>query len=217
MPVASRYQKPTGTESESQPGSRGRVLRNTPGIIRKRDMDKAEYTALIAVQNRYLQTLTGRTRFTAKRLCEMHRDWLGDIYPWAGTYRTVELQKGDFVWPPAFLVAQNMANFETGLLKMHTPCRPAPLPEVAQSIAEVHAELLLIHPFREGNGRLARWFAGLMAAQAGFVPPFYRFEGKGGKAERERYLNSVIQGYRQNYAPLTGFFVDVLERAARNE
>jgi hypothetical protein len=29
----------------------------------------------------------------------------------------------------------------------------------------VHAELLLIHPFREGNGRLARWLADLMALQ----------------------------------------------------
>ena len=35
------------------------------------------------------------------------------------------------------------------------------------SIAMVHTELLLIHPFRDGNGRLARWLADIMAAQAG--------------------------------------------------
>lgn len=56
-----------------------------------------------------------------------------------------------------------------------------------------------------------------MAVQAGLTTPYYRFEGKGGKTERARYLACVVEGYRQNYAPLTAFFVDVLERAAREE
>lgn len=124
MPPPSRYQKPSGAEGNAQSGSRGRVLRNIAGIVRKRDMDKAEYAALVAAQSRYLETLTAQTRFTSKRLREMHRDWLHEIYPWAGQYRTVELEKDGFLWPPAFLVAQNMAQFEAGLLKTHTPCRP---------------------------------------------------------------------------------------------
>jgi cell filamentation protein len=36
-----------------------------------------------------------------------------------------------------------------------------------RDIARVHAELLFIHPFREGNGRTARLLANLMAAKAG--------------------------------------------------
>ncbi len=32
---------------------------------------------------------------------------------------------------------------------------------------EVHEELVLIHPFREGNGRVARLLSTLMAFQAG--------------------------------------------------
>jgi len=37
-----------------------------------------------------------------------------------------------------------------------------------KNIAVVHAELLFIHPFREGNGRTARLLATLMAAKAGY-------------------------------------------------
>jgi len=33
--------------------------------------------------------------------------------------------------------------------------------------AEVHTELVLIHPFREGNGRCSRILASIMALQAG--------------------------------------------------
>jgi hypothetical protein len=40
-----RYTTPQGAEAEFEPGSQGRVLRNLCGIIRKREMDKAEYEA----------------------------------------------------------------------------------------------------------------------------------------------------------------------------
>jgi cell filamentation protein len=142
----------------------------------------------------------------------MHRDWLGEIYEWAGRYRTVELSKGGFGWPPAHLVPDNMARFEAGLLREHTPCRPAPLPEVARRIAEVHAELLLIHPFREGNGRLARWLAALMAMQAGYAPPRFEFRGRGGRSNQSRYLEAVKRGYLQDYEALTDFLREAIER-----
>ena len=35
----------------------------------------------------------------------------------------------------------------------------------ALAVAIEHAELLLIHPFRDGNGRVARWLADVMAVQ----------------------------------------------------
>ena len=112
-----RYQAPFGAEAECQPGSRGRVLQNLLGITRKRDMDLAEYKALLAAQEAELSIVTARTRFTTVHLCRMHNDWLGGIYEWAGRYRTVELSKDGFAWPPAFRVAENMAAFESGLLR----------------------------------------------------------------------------------------------------
>lgn len=207
-----RYDLPGGTETQTQPGSGGRVLRNTPSITCKQDMDQAEYDALLRAHERWLDVVTARTRFTARTLCQMHQDWLGEIYPWAGQYRSVDVSKAGFTWPPAARVADNMAAFEAGLLARHTPCRPDELSTVARAIAEVHADLLLIHPFREGNGRLARWLADLMAAQAGLPPPDYRFRGRGSRRERARYLAAVKDGYKMRYEALAGFFADALLR-----
>ena len=208
----SRYSTPKGPEAEFQPGSHGQVLRNLLGIRRKLEMDKAEYQALLRVQETYLKKIDADTRFTATLICRMHRDWLGRIYSWAGQYRTVELQKGAFRWPPAVRIAENMTTFERDLLARQTPCRPGPLPEVARRVAEVHAELLLIHPFREGNGRLARWLAELMSLQAGFPLPDYGFTGKGSTKRRDTYLAAVTRGYAQDYAALTAFFAGAITR-----
>jgi len=190
----SRYTTATGSEGRFQPGSRGRVLVNRLGIRRKTDIDRAEYQALLTAQEACLKSITGETRLTAGLICRMHRDWLGDIYDWAGQYRTVDVAKGGSRWPPAVRVAENMERFEKGRLATNTPCRPGPIDDVARRIAEVHAELLLIHPFREGNGRIARWIADLMALQAGLAAPDYGFAGRGSQQRREEYLDAVIEG-----------------------
>jgi cell filamentation protein len=207
-----RYQAASGAEAESEPGSHGRVLKNLLGITRKRDMDRAEYEALFIAQEQELTAVTARTRFTAKHLCRMHRDWLGGIYAWAGRYRTVELSKDGFAWPPAFRVAENMAAFESGLLRASTPCSPGTVRDVAERIAVVHAEFLLIHPFREGNGRMARWLSALMAQQAGLPSPDYSFDKSGGRKRRAIYLEAVKRGYLTDYDLLTDFLVEAMGR-----
>ncbi len=214
---SAEYQPPEGAEAEAEPGSRGRVLRNKSGVRRKREMDKMEYEALLRVQEAALEELTPRTRFTARLLCRMHGDWLGGVYEWAGQYRTVDVSKDGFTWPSAARVEQNMEAFENGLLRRHTPCPPESVPEVARRLAEVHAELLLIHPFREGDGRLARWLADLMALQAGLPVPQYPFGGRGSGAERARYLKAVREGYLMRYEPLTDFFAEALARRERGD
>ena len=214
-PGFGRYQPPAGPEAATEPGSGGRVLRNRLAIRLKREMDRVEFEALLRVREAYLERISPDTQFTTALLRQMHRDWLGDIYEWAGQYRTVELSKGGFRWPPAYLVADNMARFEVGLLREHTPCRPAPLDGVARGMAEVHAELLLIHPFREGNGRLARWLADVMALQAGYTIPDYGFRGRGSRSRQAHYLEAVKLGYLQDYAALSGFFREAVERRLR--
>lgn len=213
-PTGGRYQPATGLEAETEPGSRGRVLRNRLGIQRKQEMDRVEFEALVRAQSDFLGQVTTETRFTADMLRSMHHAWLGEIYEWVGECRTVEMEKGGFRWPPAYLVPQNMAALEQGLLRQHTPCLPAPLATVARRMAEVHAELLLIHPFRDGNGRLARWLADVMALQAGLPLPDYRFRGRGSEGERALYLAAVKQGYLTRYDDLTAFFLRAITRGA---
>jgi len=105
-----------------------------------------------------------------------------------------------------------MQHFNDNLLRHLTPCNHGPLPEVCKVIAQIHAEFLLIHPFREGNGRMARWIADILALQAGYPLPFYLFHGRGSKAVRELYLHAVIEGYLLRYHELALFFEDAIRR-----
>jgi cell filamentation protein len=86
--------------------------------------------------------------------------------------------------------------------------------EQARAIATVHAELVLIHTFREGNGRCARLLATLMGFQGGL--PALDFGGIRGKV-RQRYIAAVHAGLDRNYVPMTEIFLAVLRRTARGQ
>ena len=70
------------------------------------------------------------------------------------------------MFPPTKFLAQTMEQFEKAILKK-LPANYESDDALISDIALVHAELLFIHPFREGNGRAARLLADLMAGKAG--------------------------------------------------
>lgn len=100
-----------GSESQFQPGSRGRVLRNLLDITRVREMEVAESQALSVPQTAALKMYSPSHRFTPSDIRRLHRMWLGSIYPWAGNYRTQNLGKGGFQFAHAPLIPRLMAVF----------------------------------------------------------------------------------------------------------
>ena len=135
--------------------------------------------------------------------------WLGSIYPWAGNYRTVNIGKGGFQFAHAPLIPRLMTVLGREALRRHTPCGSAADVTVARSLAEVHAELILIHPFREGNGRLARLLAVLMASQAGLSALKLRALAGGGK---HTYVQAIHAAMSRDYAPLERLFALAIAR-----
>ena len=141
---------------------------------------------------------------------EIHRAWLETLYPWAGEYRSVNIAKGDFHFAAAREVPRLMGEFERRQLAQYTPCRPAAEPEMARALAIVHAELVLIHPFREGNGRCARLLALLMAFQAGLPPlDFGGLTEAGGK----HYIAAIHAAMGGDYDPMRALFSAVVRRS----
>jgi len=105
-----------------------------------------------------------------------------------------------------------MQQLEQNVLKRSTPCRDADPPAIATALAIVHAELVLIHPFREGNGRCARLLALLMAFQAG-LPPL-DFGALSGTRKRN-YIAAIHAAVDRDYAPMTAIFGEVIRRSLR--
>jgi cell filamentation protein len=130
---------------------------------------------------------------------------LGRIYPWAGKYRQVNVKKDSFPFAAAAQIPKLMAEFEDGPLKRRTPCRSGSIEPLATALAEVHVELVLIHPFRDGNGRVARILAVLMG-----LPALY-FDKLSGR-KRQEYFAAVRAGLDRNYEPMTKLFIAVIER-----
>lgn len=130
--------------------------------------------------------------FSTDDLLRMHSRWLGTLYEWDGTYRQVFMSKGNFMFAAPAHIPQLMDDFQRELLERYTPC-------IFDSRQDVVAALAIIHPFREGNGRLARLLATLMALQAGLPPlDFSGFE----QERQEEYFTAVRYGLDRDYKPM---------------
>lgn len=212
MKKSGRYDASKLVEGQFEPGSRGRVLRNLLGIRSKGEIDQVEALELRRVLEELIRTYDQQHRFTEADIRKIHKIWLAPIYAWAGQYRNVNLAKGEFPFAAAREVPRLMGEFEKGPLHQFTPCRLPSSEEVVRAIAVVHTELMLIHPFREGNGRVGRVLAILMALQAG-VPPldFGSITGR----KRQEYFAAVRAGMDSDYEPMEKIFSDVIRRTLR--
>lgn len=205
-----RYDVSALTEAQFEPGSDGLALRNLIGITSPAEMDAAEANALIEAMDRLVRLYDAEHRFTANDICEFHRMWLGGIYAWAGEYRQVNVSKGNFMFAVAGRIPALMAEFERDVLARCTPCRFETAEGITNALAESHVELVLIHPFREGNGRISRVLTTLMALQAGL--PLLDFGIIAGE-KKESYFAAVRAGLDRNYRPMERIFSEVIERS----
>jgi cell filamentation protein len=207
---AGRYETSHMPEGRYEPGSRGLVLKNRLDIRSEREMDRAETEALERAEDRFFKTYGRTHQFTVADICRMHKVWLGEIYDWAGSYRQVKISKGSFSFAFPAQIPKLMGGLEEGSLRKYTPCNFESRKRIIQALAEVHVELLLIHPFREGNGRLARALATLMALQVGLPPLDFRsIKGK----KKQEYFSAVRAGMDRNYKPMEKVFSEVLRKS----
>ncbi len=195
---ADRYQA-TGPQAEWQPGSNERVLRNKADITDPALMDEAELALLLQLYEFVMREQFPKRRLNVADLIEWHRLWLGNLYVWAGQERSVNMAKGDFHFATAAQISRLLVEFERDALHRYTPCEGMVDDALAEAIAVCHVELILIHPFREGNGRLSRLLADVMAVQAGREPLDYsRWD-----ADKAAYFAAIQRGMSRDYTPMS--------------
>ena len=110
--------------------------------------------------------------FDTHRLQETHRRIFGNVYPWAGEFRTgigmMTKKRSGFVVaygpsenvPAALAAAFTALKAENCLVSLNTEA-------MAQRLAYYYSELDAIHAFREGNSRTLRAFTADLAQAAG--------------------------------------------------
>lgn len=205
-----RYDVSGLPEAQFEPGSNEQVLKNRLGIKSLKEMNDAETRALEKAMVELVGKYDEKHRFTAIDVCEIHSLWLVEIYEWAGEYRRVNVSKGEFPFAAAAQIQRVMDQFEAGPLRRYTPCQFEKRNEIIQALAETHTELVLIHPFREGNGRAARILSMLMALQAGL--PLLDFSSIA-EEKKQEYFVAIQTGLDKNYAPMERLFAEIIERS----
>lgn len=186
------------TEGEYEPGSSQLVLKNLLGITAVDDMNELELGLLAQLYEKVLVDDLPERALTVQDLKTWHRRWLGNVYGWAGQERSVNMGKGGFAFAAAAQIPRLLAQFERDCLKRWTPCSRLTTEELVDAIAITHVELILIHPFREGNGRLSRLLADVMAVQAGHDPLDY----SAWETNKAAYISAIHHGVQMNYAPM---------------
>lgn len=203
-----RYDVSDSIEAQFEPGSNDSVLKNNLGIIDSDEMDRIEAEALIKATDALFHEYDADHQFCANDICYMHKVWLREIYEWAGQYRRVNISNDDFSFAMAAQIPKLMEQFELAQLAKFTPCTFSDRVEIIKALAEVHTELVLIHPFREGNGRCSRILASIMALQAGL--PILDFSLITGP-KKSGYFTAVQIGMDRNYEPMEQLFANMIE------
>src|SRR3990167_10704570 len=148
-----RYSIPS--DEDYEPDSNNEVIKNYLAIKSKAIMDEIEQRELKRTELELMSFYGSDHQFNAEDVCNIHELWLGDVYPMAGKYRTVTMDKSGFLFAAPSQIEKLMSDLEKNYLKKYTPCHFSDA-ELAYALGVVHVELIIIHPFREGNGRAAR-------------------------------------------------------------
>lgn len=136
------------------------VLENKLGITSALELAEAEerISKKKAVELFENGTLDRLEPGKVSSLKSIHKYIFGDIYPFAGEIRTVNIAKGNFRFAPVMYLEASLENIEK-------------MPQSTfDEIVEKYVEMNIAHPFREGNGRSTRiWLDCILKKEIGKV------------------------------------------------
>jgi len=191
------------------PKSEDEILPTKLGLTDPEKIAEEEYRGFLRAEIKFESELDSITTFDWELLSSIHKTALGHLYEFAGKLRQVNLSKGGFMFPAAKFLQSVVKEFEETFLKS-IPDSFEDYEHLIEHIAPLHAELLFIHPFREGNGRTARLFVDLIALKSGFER--FNFENIDEK-KMVNYIAAVQSAADKNYEPMLTLFKSLKNQA----
>ncbi len=130
-------------------------------------------------------------------LRELHRAMFGEVWAWAGHYRTVDTNIGI----PHERIAAALRDLTEDIRAQAAANRDA-----VEVVAEFHHRLVAIHPFPNGNGRHGRKSADYLAAALGRPTPSWGARQQlSTDALRADYIGALQAADSGDLAPLIAF------------
>lgn len=173
------------------PGTK--VLRNKADIRDQVALDAYEADAT-AIRMLELIEHPINGNFDVGHLCAIHHHLFQDVYEWAGVFRTVDISRGTNRFAN-FTLIESYLGKKFGELKKENFLKSLSAEAFIARLAHYMSEINATHPFREGNGRVQRFFSAQLAEQAGY---FIDFETVG----RDEMYGVMIASFQGDEQPL---------------
>lgn len=141
------------------------VLRNNFGIQHGPDLAAAEYE--VTAGRMVLWHVRQGATAADLDVRALHGELFGDVYPWAGKLRTVDLRRGGsaFTWQVDVAVA--IGEIELAATVLADVGAGYDNARLAWELSRLYARYNQIHPFREGNGRTGMLLLHAVAGRCG--------------------------------------------------
>ena len=170
------------------------MLVNKQGVTDLRQLQLLEEEGLVNAYEALLDEMRTDTPITSELIRYIHRQIFGELYEWAGRWRTVNISKPGITWPPPAYLNENMMGFERGVLAKFPASALGTDQAFCKAVAQIQGEFLVIHPFREGNARTIKLATDLLAAQSERPPLRYDQTDAG----RHQYIVAAEQAFKRN-------------------
>lgn len=148
----------------------------------------------------YTSNCTDINHFTFAHFKELHHHLFQDLYDWAGKVRDVDISKGGTRFCTFTRIEPEAEKLFSQLPKLESFSERD---DFLDGVADSFCEINLLHPFREGNGRVQRFFFEEMLFVLGYDVTWP-------KISREQWLDANIAGVNLNLAPLKDIFDQAL-------
>lgn len=168
------------------------VLKNKLNIRDNKLLKTAEEEITLIKQMELLKNPI-KGNFSKAHLMNIHKFIFEDIYPFAGKIRREQISKADTMFYPPNLIDKELDKVFTKI-KEKNMLKETDKEKFFDNLAYVMAELNIIHPFREGNGRSIREFIRITAKRMGY-------DLNWGNVDREELLKASIMS-ADNYKVL---------------
>jgi Fic family protein len=150
----------------------------------------------------YVEDISKRS-LREEDLFALHSLLMKDIDEHPGRYRTggVRITGSRHIPPPPYDVPSLMKDLLNWLDENEDELRPVELAAIFQH------KFLFIHPFHDGNGRMARLLTNMILLHHGYPPITLQ------KQERRQYYSYLSKADRGDYRPFIRFIAHAVEKA----
>lgn len=167
-------------ETNYEPRNSKYCYPNTEILINKLNIKDAKKLSIYEAKITAAKSLSLRQKgitgnFDKKHFLEIHHYLFEDIYPFAGKLREENIAKGTFRFAMWEYIEPELDKL-LKKLKEENYLANLSKEELAKKLAYYLAELNVLHPFREGNGRTEREFIRQLALKNGYILNLKRVE-----------------------------------------